>query len=332
MSRRSHAPRARLVLAAAISLVGLSGCASLGGNIKGSFSCKAPDGVCAPSSSIDDRALAMISGDEAGTGVSPAGPYLEERTKGDRATRTAASSPRRTPIQAADAARTQEKVLRIVFQPYIDERGRLHEASAVHAVVAQGEWQQQAIAGAAAIPPANMQASLPPSESLAEAVEQAGNESVAAIDPDLPDPAVVAAARARAADPVAAIKADVATRLAPKPNRRRASKPTTSRKAEPESAAATPSARTEKPTIAAGGAAPASGDQAAKASAPPSKTTAAAEATARVKADERYVAASREAQEGARKAASQASLPNLKPVLKPTVTTVDFPGAVPEDN
>ena len=30
---------------------------------KGSFTCQAPDGICAPSSTIDDRALAMISGD-----------------------------------------------------------------------------------------------------------------------------------------------------------------------------------------------------------------------------------------------------------------------------
>lgn len=312
MSRRGLGARAGLVLAAGVAIAGLSGCASLGGNIKGSFSCKAPDGVCAPSSSIDDRALAMITGDE-GARATPAGPYLEERRQGDRPTRTAVSATRRTPIQAADAARTQEKVLRIVFQPYIDERGRLHEASAVHAVVAQGEWQQQAIAGAAAIPPANMQASLPPSESLAEAVEQAGNEGLAAIDPDLPDPAVVAAARARAADPVAAIKADVAAPLAPKPNAaagaQRGGKATQGRPSDPKA-----------------------GAQSAIQATPAQKTTAASEAAARVKADERYVAASRQAQDGAHQATSQASLPDLKPVLKPTVTTVDFPGTVLEDN
>lgn len=336
MSRRSRGARAKLILAAA-SLAGLSGCASLGGNIKGSFSCKAPDGVCAPSSSIDDRALAMIAGDEGG--VSPAGPYSEERAKGGRAMRTAAAPPRRTPLERGDAARTREKVLRIVFQPYVDEHGRLHEASAVHAVVAQGEWQQQAIADAAAIPPANVQAALPPrSESLAEAADRAGNESLAAIDPDLPDPAIVAAARARAADPVAAIKADVAAQLAPKPSAvaggRREPGPTAPRKGEPHAAAVVPapSAKITSPPVAGPGGVPAAGSQAAQASAAPSKTSAASQATARVKGDERYVAASRKAQEDARAAAGQASLPDLKPVLKPTVTTVDFPGAVPEDN
>src|SRR3546814_17194693 len=40
--------------------------------------------------------------------------------------------------------------------------------------------------------------------------------TLAAVDPDMPDPAVVAAARTRTPNPVEAIKADVATRLAPK--------------------------------------------------------------------------------------------------------------------
>ena len=96
-------------------------------------------------------------------------------------------------LAVADAGRTQEKVLRIVFQPYIDERGRLHEASAVHAVVARGEWQQQAL----------MQASLPPRrtaaaasalpESLADAVDRADPplEGLAVADPNAPDRGVV---------------------------------------------------------------------------------------------------------------------------------------------
>src|SRR3546814_9412180 len=54
-----------------------------------------------------------------------------------------AAAPQTARIAAADPARTREKVLRIVFQPYIDERGRLHEASAVRAVVANGEWRSE---------------------------------------------------------------------------------------------------------------------------------------------------------------------------------------------
>src|SRR3546814_7366088 len=55
--RRLGAP---LLLSTALAL---GGCAALGGNVRGDFSCAAPDGVCAPSATIDDRALAMITAD-----------------------------------------------------------------------------------------------------------------------------------------------------------------------------------------------------------------------------------------------------------------------------
>lgn len=45
--------RRRLSLVCALTLcsaVVLSGCATFGGNIRGDFSCAAPDGICAPSS------------------------------------------------------------------------------------------------------------------------------------------------------------------------------------------------------------------------------------------------------------------------------------------
>lgn len=38
-------------------LLATSGCAVLGGNIKGNFSCRAPAGDCAPTSVIDGRVL-----------------------------------------------------------------------------------------------------------------------------------------------------------------------------------------------------------------------------------------------------------------------------------
>ena len=38
----------------------LASCASLGGNVKSDFQCKAPGGICSPTSSIDDQALAVI--------------------------------------------------------------------------------------------------------------------------------------------------------------------------------------------------------------------------------------------------------------------------------
>jgi conjugal transfer pilus assembly protein TraV len=40
----------------------LAGCASMGGNIKGNFICRAPDGICAPTSNIDDQAIAAMKG------------------------------------------------------------------------------------------------------------------------------------------------------------------------------------------------------------------------------------------------------------------------------
>lgn len=65
-------------LAFAAGLVGgllgagaLAGCTTLGGNIKGDFACRAPDGICAPSATIDDQALALISGEDGDRLVAP---------------------------------------------------------------------------------------------------------------------------------------------------------------------------------------------------------------------------------------------------------------------
>jgi conjugal transfer pilus assembly protein TraV len=154
----------------------MGGCASFGSNIAGSFSCPAPDGICAPSSSIDDRALVLITAEAPDAVPSPAGPYRDPDMGAGKAARTAVASPRRMPVSIGEAGRTREKVLRIVFQPYIDERGRLHEASAVHAVVAQGEWQQQAIADASGLSSRNERAATYAGETLADAVDRAETE------------------------------------------------------------------------------------------------------------------------------------------------------------
>ena len=49
------------VLAAPLLLA--SGCASLGGNVKGSFACRAPEGTCAPTSAIDAGATGIEKAD-----------------------------------------------------------------------------------------------------------------------------------------------------------------------------------------------------------------------------------------------------------------------------
>ncbi|OAN64541.1 TraV family lipoprotein [Sphingomonas sp. TDK1] len=345
MSGRRHGRQVALAAVSLAALAALNGCATLGGNVKGSFSCQAPDGICAPSSTIDDRALAMISGD-AGDTVIPAGPYQAPAPQ-PRAMRTAMTTP--APMadrSAAAASRTREKVLRVVFQPYIDDRGRLHEATAVHTVV-QSEWQAQALADATPIPDRNP-AARATEVSLADAVDRdaPGYLDVAAIDPNLPDPAVVAAARARKPDPVEAIKADVQTRLGQQGRRRAPVSGTRTSSSVPvvrplASAPAPVAARAEaapKPfqvasqggvTVHRGSAAAATGQQAPLAAAP--KTTVGAAAVERVKASEAYRTAQQHVGETARSAGAADPAAGLKSLASPTIRAASFPASVPED-
>ena len=310
------------------SLLALNGCASFGANVRGSFSCAAPDGICAPSSTIDDRALALISADPSDGDALPTG-NMRQPMRG-KTNRVAMGQSAR--LASTDAGRSQEKVLRIVFQPYIDERGRLHEASAVHAVVASGEWRQQAL----------MQASMPARASaVAPDIQESLGDAVDRIDPPLtgfadsdpngPDPAAVAAARARkpdpAPDPVSAIKADVRARLAPR--------------APATSGSGTAAALSHTPPAAASTVphppsdAPASGSPEAKAAsapAPQPMSATGAAAVARVKADPHY----QEVANGAAKDARDAGVAQTGAAAAPaaigaTVKAANFPAAVPED-
>jgi conjugal transfer pilus assembly protein TraV len=345
VSGRRHGRQAALAAVSLAALAVLNGCATLGGNVKGSFSCQAPDGICAPSSTIDDRALAMISGD-AGDTVIPAGPYQAPAPQ-PRAMRTAMTTPAPMADRSAAAApRTREKVLRVVFQPYIDDRGRLHEATAVHTVV-QSEWQAQALADATPIPDRNP-AARAAEVSLADAVDRdaPGYLDVAAIDPNLPDPAVVAAARARKPDPVEAIKADVQTRLGQRGRRRAPVSGTRTSSAvpvvrPPASAPAPVVARAEpasKPfqvashggvTVHRGSAPAATGQQAPISAAP--KTTVGAAAVERVKASEAYRTAQQHVGETARSAGAADPAVGLKSLASPTIRAASFPASVPED-
>ena len=188
----------------------MTGCTTMGGNIKGNFSCMAPDGICAPSSTIDDRALAMITGEDGDRMITPAGPYSAPQSAG-RGFDTAAAAP----------ARSQERVLRIVFPAQIDGAGRLHEQTAVHAVVERGEWQRALASNAVATTPAQVQAATG-GDTLLAAVDRADPpivmEDSSVADPDMPSAAAVAAARVQA-DPVGDIKDQVARRLSKTPRR-----------------------------------------------------------------------------------------------------------------
>lgn len=210
----------------------LSGCMSLGGNVKGDFACRAPDGICAPSGTIDDRALAMISGEEGDRLITPAGPYVEPPAEG------------RGYQKASSPVRTRERVLRIVFPAQIDASGRLHEQSAIHAVVERGEWAEALAGNAVAQTPDEVAASAG-RDTLLAAVERAEPPMIEtlAVDPDLPTPEAVAMARAagnggevQSPDPVGDIK-DQVSRTLTTPRRPRAAKPATAKPV----AASTPS-------------------------------------------------------------------------------------------
>jgi len=86
-------------LALAALVLASSGCAMLGGNVKGSFTCKAPAGDCAPTSVIDERAT-RSAGSEA--------PPLAQRP--------------------ADSGTDRLKVVLAAFR---DAQGRIHEARVV---------------------------------------------------------------------------------------------------------------------------------------------------------------------------------------------------------
>ncbi|USI75222.1 TraV family lipoprotein [Sphingomonas morindae] len=318
---------------ALVVLALLSGCTTFGGNVKGSFSCAAPDGICAPSSSIDDRALAMIAG-EAGASEMPVA--VPARRSSSRTTRTA-STGQVVPAAPLDARRTQERVLRIVFQPYIDERGRLHEASAVHAVVQLGEWQQQALADTTSIPERNSQASVARPESLADAVERADLATIqtGGVDPNLPDPAAVAAARARRADPVKAIQDDVAARLAPKAGRTPAQSAmgVTKRRAETKSVeSAVPPAQAGEPKPPASASVERPAPETKATPRLPTPTTAAAEALTRVKASPEFPAKAAQAESDARAAGQTGPVPQSNSKVQSTVRAPGFPAIVPEEN
>ncbi|MFC3425724.1 MULTISPECIES: TraV family lipoprotein [Sphingomonadales] len=244
-----------------------------------------------------------------------------DRSRLGSSRRTAATVP-------ADPARTREKVLRIVFQPYIDERGRLHEKSAIHAVVASGEWQQSL---AQTVPSnARLDYALGVPESLADAVDRVdppgGSPGVG--DPAAPDPDAVAAARARRGDPLETIKADVAARLAQKQKSPAAAAPA-------DGVAHAPSVTASPAPLSPSGA-PAGGHarEPAASAAPPTTISAAGEkAVERVKSDPAYRQIAGSAAKDARDAAADGTPVASKPNLSaPTVRAADFPASVPEDH
>jgi conjugal transfer pilus assembly protein TraV len=107
----------RLPLCAGLAVL-LSGCATFGSNVEGSFHCRAPEGSCAPSHIIDARAAGEIR--QAENLVNAVHP------------------PRM--VAPGDQARTAERTLKIVFPARVDETGTLHDEAVAWAVIENPRW------------------------------------------------------------------------------------------------------------------------------------------------------------------------------------------------
>ena len=92
----------------------LGGCATFGTNVEGSFSCNAPDGICAPATAIDDAALASIEAQ--GDGVELFAPI------GDAPVPTIGQGG----LLTAALDENAEQGLRIVFPAHRDANGVAH--------------------------------------------------------------------------------------------------------------------------------------------------------------------------------------------------------------
>ncbi|WP_156680499.1 TraV family lipoprotein [Sphingomonas profundi] len=101
----------------------LSGCATLGGTVKGDFACRAPTGTCAPMTAIDAAAIRTLAGEGAGT-------EAEVRSR----------QPSLALRSGAVPVRTGERMLTILLPAHVDEADVLHDAATVHAVVEEAGW------------------------------------------------------------------------------------------------------------------------------------------------------------------------------------------------
>ncbi len=135
-------PWRRIVSGAVVLVAGaqLAACTTLfGGNIKGNFSCSAPDGSCAPSTLIDDQALSVIQNARP---MTPAGPYYQRPGAGgvlDSAVKPASGA---VAVAGNGMMHRDRRVLKVVFPSFVDGRGNVHEPRVVHTVVDAGGWMQ----------------------------------------------------------------------------------------------------------------------------------------------------------------------------------------------
>ena len=227
----AHSGLARAASVAALGLAAtqLAACTSLwGGNIKGNFACSAPGGTCAPSTVIDDQAVAVIQ--NARPMVPASGPYFQPpaRASGQSA-RLVPSGSGRIAAASTGVAHRERRVLKVVFPSYVDGAGNFHEPRVVHTVADAGGWMQLSGATGPGGTAPDTAASLanPQLSATRDPLPDAGKEpSPVALGASQnlapsgakPDPKVVAEARAKGAArasgaPVDAIRAEVEARL-----------------------------------------------------------------------------------------------------------------------
>lgn len=240
-ARRKASPRSKVAGAAVLGLAAtqLAACTTfLGSNIKGSFSCNAPGGTCAPSTVIDDQALSVIQNARP---MSPAGPYFQPPArKAPPASALAPSGRGHLAAASEGLVHRERRVLKVVFPSYVDGAGNLHEPRIVHTVADEGGWMQLSSgapnAGDQVTGRSEAAAAIPASLAGTVTAPMPGVNDTALVSRDVtgqamtapqtqggpPDPKLVSEARARgterrASSPVDAIKAQVQAQLAQVP-------------------------------------------------------------------------------------------------------------------
>ncbi|UAJ12383.1 hypothetical protein [Polymorphobacter megasporae] len=118
------------------SALPLAGCMTSGTNMHGDFACRAPNGTCAPMSSIDAKAVAGM-----GASAQPVGGIADSAMPREGRVVTASTD-------GSPPGRTSDRVLRVVFPAHIDASGIYHDESTAHAVIEHGGWTDSLTGGA----------------------------------------------------------------------------------------------------------------------------------------------------------------------------------------
>jgi conjugal transfer pilus assembly protein TraV len=128
-------------------LITTAGCTTLGGNIKGSFSCRAPGGTCAPMATIDSAAVSALGADVTALGAMDDEGQSEGRM-------TLAGYP------GTEPGRSTDRVLKIVFPAHADASGIYREEAVAHVVIERGSWVQNVVSRTIVAAPAILSGSL----------------------------------------------------------------------------------------------------------------------------------------------------------------------------